>query len=110
MQISRISMMNPYRANTVAMKGFKEDNAALRKFDEFMVKNDLFLRAAVYPQPADRFGNKYFVRLYTEQRHTNNKISEMVTVPMGTTDYRNGDFEQVFGAGKTLKEAKLNLI
>ena len=49
MQISRISMMNPYRTNSVAMKGRKEDEAAIRKFDEFMRQNDLVLTAVISP-------------------------------------------------------------
>ena len=104
MQISKISMMNSFRTNSVAMRGFKEDTQVLRKLDNFMSENDLFLRADVYPKNSGK-SDLYHVTLYANSDY--DSFGEKGKVPM----YRSGLCSGLVKAtGRDLKEAKLNLI
>ena len=105
MMISKIDMCNHYRTNSTSFKRLMSDDEAIKTFDKFMTKNDLFLRSDIDSE----YGSPYRVTLYTTEPNIN-FINKKVTVPLIGKDKRSGKFYEVSARGKTFNEAKYSLM
>ena len=113
MRISGINMFNNYQTKSVSMKGLMKDEDAIRQLDKFMSENDLVLNTVFQPKP-DLYNNRFFATLSKYQRK--NGVKEKLVPLVSINNYNRAGYneikinDEITGAGRTLKEAKLDII
>ena len=113
MRISSINMFNNYQTKSVSMKGLMKNEDAIRQLDKFMSENDLVLNTVFQPKP-DLHNNRFFATLSKYQKK--NGVKEKLVPLVSINNYNRAGYneikinDEITGAGRTLKEAKLDII
>ncbi|MBQ7450273.1 hypothetical protein IJS77_02555 [bacterium] len=102
MQISKISGFNRYQTKSVAMKGKRADKALIKKFDNFMYDNDLFLKVEIVP-----IAKKQNPVMKAQLFHCDEKTGKEDLLLVRNVNKIPHLFT---GIGSTLDEAKLHMI